>query len=92
MKNKKIFVNKITDDIGNNQKYTNVEERCYEKEDVEDKLNKLFNTNGYIFNTKVKIITKDRVYNTKIASRVGNSLITLDNDVIYIKDINDIVF
>ena len=92
MKNKKVFVNKITDDIGNNQKYTEVEERCYEKEDVEDKLNKLFNTNGYIFNTKVKIITKDKVYNTKIASRVGNSLITLDNDVIYIKDINDIVF
>ena len=95
MKKNKVFVNKIKDKIGNNQNYCKVDEEndiIDEKLSVEDKLNKLFNTNGYIFNIKVKIITNDKVYDTNIASQVGNSIITLDNDVINIKDIKNIIF
>ena len=94
MKKNKVFVNKIENKIGNNQSSCEVgEENIINDNDiVEDKLNRLFNTNGYIFNIKVKIITNDKTYDTKIASRVGNSIITLDNDVINIDDVKDIVF
>ena len=94
MKKNKIYKAHLEGKTGNNQTTCNVnEEIVTENEiDVEDKLNKLFNTNGYIFNIKVKIITDDKAYDTKIASRVGNSLITLDNDVININDVKDIIF
>ena len=94
MKKNKVFVNKIENKIGNNQSSCEVGEENIINNDrmVEDKLNRLFNTNGYIFNIKVKIITNDKTYDTKIASRVGNSIITLDNDVINIDDVKDIVF
>lgn len=96
MKKEKIFANNITDKIGNNQSSCIVDKNdelgIINEEKIDDKLNRLFNTNGYIFNVDVKIITLDKTYNTKIASRVGNNLITLDNDIINIDDIKDIVF
>lgn len=98
MKKEKIFANKIKEKIGNNQSVCEVEEsndliiETKDNKNVEEKLNDLFNTNGYIFNTNVKIITNDKTYNTKIASRVGDNLITLDNDVIRINEIKDIIF
>ena len=92
MKKKKIYVNKITSKIDNNQDYCEVEEKSDLNNTVLDKLNKIFNTNGYVFNIDVKIITANKTYYTKIASRVGNNIITLDNDVINIADIKDIVF
>ncbi len=95
MKKSKIYVNKIDSKIGNNQQSSSVDDRNEVVDNnlsVEDKLDKLFSTNGYIFNIKVKIITNDRSYDTKIASRVGNSLVTLDNDIINISDIRDIIF
>ena len=97
MKKKKIYANKINKKIGNNQKFSEV---CELKEEtvtfinksVEKKIDDLFNTNGYIFNVDVKIKTLDKTYNTKIASRVGNNIITLDNDIINIDDIKDIAY
>ena len=99
MKKNKIYANKILEKIGNNQTSYVIDDE--EKEEVKiidsdssikEKIIKLFNTNGYIFNTKVKIITNDKTYDTRIASWVGNSLITLDNDIINIDDIKNIVF
>ena len=96
MKKNKVFVNKIDGDIGNNQNYCEVNDKkeIYNSKEsnVENKLNELFNTNGYIFNIKVKIVTDKKIYNTRIASRVGNNIITLDNDVISINEIKDIIF
>ena len=99
MKKKKIFTNNRIGRTGNNQSIYEVDEVEVEKKDniisnqsVEEKINKLVNTNGYIFNIKVKIVTHDKTYNTKIANIVGNNLITLDNDVIRIDDIKDIIF
>jgi hypothetical protein len=95
MKKKKIFVNKINKNIGNNQSNCEVKEDTVivnNTETVEEKLERLFNTNGYIFNIKVKIKANDKTYDTKIASRVGDNLITLDNDIINVADIKDIIF
>ena len=99
MKKEKIYVNKINKKIDNNQNYCDVkekEETISNKDNrnlsVDDKLKKLFNTDGYVFNVDVKIITSEKTYNTKIAGKVNNHLITLDNDVININDIKDIIF
>ena len=93
---KEIYANKITKKMDNNQNYCDVlnnsEKIINNNVSVEDKIKELFNTNGYVFNINVKIITNSKTYNTKVAGRVGNNLITLDNDVIHIKDIKDIVF
>ena len=99
MKKEKIYVNKINKKIDNNQNYCDVKEKeeiISNKDNrnlsVDDKLKKLFNTDGYVFNVDVKIITSEKTYNTKIAGKVNNHLITLDNDVININDIKDIIF
>lgn len=99
MKKEKIYVNKINKKIDNNQNYCDVKEKeeiisnkGNRNLSVDDKLKKLFNTDGYVFNVDVKIITSEKTYNTKIAGKVNNHLITLDNDVININDIKDIIF
>lgn len=59
---------------------------------VIDKITRLLNREGYIFNVNVSIITKDEVLNTHIASIMNNHIITLDNDIINIDDIIDIKY
>lgn len=93
MNKNKIFVNEFNNKL-NNQVVANVEceESIHQDVCIYEKLDKLFNTNGYVFNTDVKIITDNKTYDTKIANKVGNNIITLDNDVINISDIKDIIF
>ncbi len=97
MKKQSFFVNKISKIINNNQKYCDINENIIEetkdsnlKETIDEKLDKIFNTNGYIFNIDVTIITKVKEYHTKIASKINNYIITLDNDIICIDDILDV--
>ena len=94
MKKEKIYINKIDKKILNNQSYCDVSEKEIIPNDlsIQDKLDKLFNINGYVFNKDVKIITNNKTYNTKIAGKVGHNIITLDNDIINIKCIKDIIF
>ena len=70
--------------------YLYIEEDDYRNLSIVDKIEKLLNRNGYIFNVDVVIKTKDKVYKTKIAGRVNNHLITLDNNIINISDIIDL--
>ncbi|MCI8588802.1 MAG: hypothetical protein HFG40_04040 [Bacilli bacterium] len=58
---------------------------------VEDKLKKLFQSSRYVFNIGVEIITKKRVYHTKIAGKVKNSIVTIDGEVIPMIEIDDII-
>ena len=58
---------------------------------VEDKIKKLFKSSRYIFNINVLIKTNKKEYDTKIAGKVKNSLVTVDNDVIPIVEIEDII-
>ena len=52
-----------------------------------DFINWLSKSGSYIFNKDVIIETKDKKYNTRIAGKLGNRIITLDNDSININDI-----
>ncbi len=107
MKKNKVFVNKIEKKIGNNQSYYDIKDitnnsyeidNDFKKEIISDdnlsiyeKIDNLFKRNGYIFNVDVKIITNKKEYDTKIAGKMNNHLITLDNDIINISDIKDII-
>lgn len=57
---------------------------------VVDKITRLLNREGYVFNVPVCIITHDNKYETNIASVVNNCIITLDNDIIPLDDVLDI--
>ena len=80
----------ILNNTSENNKYLYVSENDYRNLSVVDKIEKLLNRNGYIFNVSVIIKTKDKVYNTKIAGKVNNHLITLDNNIININDVVDL--
>ena len=64
-----------------------ISERNYKSLSV----NELFSTYSYIFNLDVLIKTPKKDYKTRIAGRVGNNLITLDNDVIPINEVIEII-
>lgn len=58
---------------------------------VEEKIRKLLRSSRYIFNIGVEIKTSKKIYDTKIAGKVKNSLVTVDGEVIPIVDIEDII-
>ena len=82
--------------INNNKKayYSFLEDRLdvktdeyEESDDVISFMNKLARSGSYIFNKDVIIVTKDKKYETRIAGKLGDRIITLDNDSIRIDDI-----
>lgn len=58
---------------------------------VEEKIRQLFRSSRYIFNINVLIKTDKKDYDTKVAGKVKNSIVTVDGEVIPIVDINDII-
>lgn len=107
-KKPKIFENRIAKKINNNKEVFDSSKESVDLELVEnnkeskndvfsnksiaDKIEKLLNTNGYVFNISVLIKTKDKEYKTHIASVINNHIITLDNDIINIDDVIDIKY
>lgn len=59
------------------------------KKDILKDINTLFKNNKYIFNVGVIIKTNDKIYDTKLIGRNDNSLLTFNDEVIFIKDIVD---
>jgi len=79
--NKDVFYVKDDDSLSNrNQEGT-----------VEEKLSKLFKSSRYIFNIGVIIRTAKGDYDTKIAGKVKNSIVTVDGDTIPIIEIYDLI-
>ena len=84
--------------INNNQKvyYSYLEDKLSAKSNddrglnADDFLNKLSNSGSYMFTKDVVIETLDNTYNTKIAGKLGNKIVTLDNQVIDMEDIKRI--
>ena len=62
-----------------------------EEVDVEEKLRKLFKSSRYVFNIGVIIKTNRGDYDTKIAGKVKNSIVTIDGMTIPIIEIKDII-
>ena len=58
--------------------------------DINEKISRIFKPGRHSFNVGVEIITTLKWYDTKIAGKIRDCFVTLDNDVIPLKDIIDI--
>lgn len=83
----KLYKNEINKNISNNKKYCYLENESIKEENINDKLENIFNGIGYSYNIPVSIKTKTKEYNTSLVSKTKNNIITLDNDVIKIDEI-----
>ncbi len=90
--NKKVYYTSENQNIisSNNVRTTSLSE-FNDSMSVEDKIKRLFKSSRYIFNIQVLIKTDKKDYDTKIAGKIKNSLVTVDNDIIPIVEINDII-
>lgn len=90
----KVFRNNLNKDFNNNNKFFYGK---YEpKEDIKDdrtvkqKINEVFSAPNYVYKANVKIVLKDKTIDKKIIGRNKDYIITMDNDLIPIRDIIDI--
>ena len=73
--------------VNNNLEYTTLKNIEDNDNEVEEVLNSIFNSFNSIYNTKVEIVLNDRVIYTKIISRTRNNIMTINREIIPIKDI-----
>lgn len=89
----KIYKNEIRKKINNNKEMCYVEEKkglIQDKKQIEDTLKNVFAGLGKPYNTKVIIKTKDNEYDTSLISKNKEEVITLENKIIKINEIEEI--
>ena len=92
----KVFQNKNIGNINNDQQYyyslskgiKNINTR--NNININDKINSLFKSNKFSYKINVIITTNEKEIDTTIIGKVNNKLITINNELIPIKDIIDI--
>ena len=93
-----IFQNDISKKMNNNEEiyysFENKEEtrntEVIQGKNVLQKINSLFNSSNYIYKIDVEIKLKDKTINEKIIGKNKTHLITMNNELISISDIQDI--
>lgn len=85
----KLYKGNVLHEVNNNIYYSSLENK--ENIGKQVTIDELFANYSYIFKIDVVIKTKVKEYHTKIAGKIGDSIITLDNDVIPIKEIISII-
>ena len=100
----KVFANKVNKEFNNNKKvfYSNQNDsetlvrnekkemkNTYEK-NIYQKINDIFNSERYVYKAEVNIKTKTDNIKTKIIGQNSTHLITIDNQLIPITEIEDI--
>ena len=89
----KIYQNEINKKICNNKKTCYLknesidEFKPLESETINQVINEVFSGLGYSYNIPLTIKTKNQTYKTSLIAKSKNNLITLDNNIIPIKDI-----
>ena len=89
----KMYVNKIDKELKNNSTYyisNKIKEIKFEKNDINKKINAIFNSPSYLYRASVVISLKNGDVSKKIIGKNKNQLITIDNELIPIDDILDI--
>ncbi len=91
MKKSNIFKPDIGD-INNNEKvyYSYLNDKLDINNNPDEFIKNLDNNGSYIFSKNVIIKTKDNTYDTKIAGKIKNKIITIDSKVIPVEEIIDI--
>lgn len=92
----KVFANKIEKDIMNNATYFKGNRKIEAEEkvnlNVRSKINQIFGSTRYVYKADVIIELKDRTITKRVIGKNKINLITIDNELIPIKDIIDIKF
>lgn len=57
--------------------------------EILEKINSVFHSTHHSFHIPVEITTKDKVYQTRLAGKFGNKILTMDDEEIFISDIID---
>ncbi|MDD2518662.1 MAG: hypothetical protein PHI05_01445 [Bacilli bacterium] len=100
----KVFVNKVDKVLTNNEKvsYGLSENRNFETTkkpiiqknnmDVNQKINAIFNSPGYVYKANVAIKLNNGIINRQIIGKNNTHIITIENELIPINEILDIDF
>lgn len=89
----KVYQNNFTKKIDNNKEVCYLRnEQSHQKntKNIDQQLLQIFSGVGYSYNIPVRIKTLKKTYETSLVAKTKNNIITLDNDVIPIKDIQEI--
>ena len=92
MEKPKVFQNTIDKKINNNKTYfvsKNIKKNNDSK-NINTKINDMFKSSSYIYKIDVIITLKDKEIKKIVIGKNKNNLITIDNELIPIKDIIDI--
>lgn len=100
-----VFANKIEKNISNNEKvyYSSHEEKkdkeekikadvTVEHKNIYQKINDIFSSEKYVYKAKVEIRLKNGTKKVNVIGHNNGYLITIDNELIPISDIEDINF
>lgn len=77
--NKKVYYAKESDD------------RTFQTTTITEELDSIFQSLGYSYNIPVEIKTKTDVYHTSLVTKTKENVLTIDNQIIPIKDIVQII-
>lgn len=94
----KVFANKIEKNLKNNKKvyYSNKDEQNeiiepkLTTQNIYQKIHDIFTSSQYVYKADVKIKIKDKIIEKRIIGKNNNNLITYDNELIPISEIEDI--
>ena len=90
----KLYTNTFNKKIDNSKDFIKITENNYQnklsKYEINQKINKIFKSNTYIYKIKTKIKTINGNRTETIIGKTNNNLITIDNELINISDILDI--
>lgn len=93
--NEKVYYSKDNSSLESNQKSKETDDgllRGTEDKNIYQKLNEIFTSERYVYKADVEIITKTGKINTKVIGQNRTHVITMDNQLIPITDIEDIKF
>lgn len=94
----RVFANSFSKQICNNEKVYHLREENFEPtqtrslpvENINNKINALFKSSKYVYKLDIEITTTNGTTKKRIIGKNKTNLITLDNELIAIKDILDI--
>lgn len=93
----KVFHNNIKKQLNNNEKIfyskdTRNETVAPNTKNIMQKLNEIFSSPNYVYKANVEITLNDKTISKRIIGRNKDYIITMDNNLIPIKDIIDIKY
>lgn len=90
--NDRVFYSKEekSDDITRNSNIHELNQNSMNVKNIYQKINEIFNSERYVYKAEVEIKTNKRNIKTKVIGQNKTHLITIDNELIPITDIEDI--